>query len=395
MSHFRNLCQALILGIFALVMGCASSPDASVAELENTGNVMIVVIDDPRSERRKRGVSGPGYAARLDYKDDPLLHQRAAAIAADHGLSILSQWPLRNLNVHCFAIVQPADEVLDALQNDERVRWVQPFNSFAMKMNDIDTASSESPVNQFSQQFFNEISQRGNNVNIAVIDTSADTSHPDLIRSRVTQANFAGQRGLQTKEAHGTAVVGLIAAKPASPQGISGFANEANVHLLRGCWQNAVGKRVCNTLTLALAFDAAIDLQPDILNLSLTGPYDKVLDKLLTVLLNKNTLVVAAYDENRTAKKRFPLQQPGVIYAYGIARDIARDIDGESNHPVAENIFYAPKYAISLAPMAGYELVSGHSIATPRIAAMAACLISHHPRATRQQIVTHLKQWLS
>jgi len=386
MSHFRNLCRgALMLGIFALMVSCASSPDASVAELENTSKVMIVVIDDPRSERRKRGVSGPGYATRLDYKDDPLLHQRAVAIADDHGLSILSEWPLRNLNVHCFAIVQPADEVLDALQSDERVRWVQPFNSFVVKMSDVYAASSESPVNHFNQQFFNEISQRGNNVNIAVIDTSADTSHPDLLRSRITQANFAGQRGLQSKEAHGTAVVGLIAAKANSPQGMSGFANEANVHLLRGCWQNAAGKGVCNTLTLALALDAAIDLQPDILNLSLTGPDDKVLNKLLTVLLSKNTLVVAAYDENRVPEKRFPSQQPGVIYAYGM--------EAESNRPIAENILYAPKHAVSLTPRAGYELVSGHSIATPHIAAMAACLINRHPNATRRQIVTSLKQW--
>ena len=378
-------------GIFALMVGCASSPDASVAELENADKVMIVVIDDPRSERRKRGVSGPGYSARLDYKDDPLLHARAAAIADDHGLSILSEWPLRNLNVHCFAIVQPADEVLDALQNDERVRWVQPFNRFAVKNSNTGAGISELPVNQFghqfNQKFFNEISQRGNNVNIAVIDTSADTSHPDLLRSRITQANFAGQRGLQSKEAHGTAVVGLIAAKPSTSKGIAGLANDANVHLLRGCWQDANNRGICNTLTLALAFDAAIDLQPDILNLSLTGPHDKILAKLLALLLKKKTLVVAAYDENRSAKERFPMPQPGVIYAYGT--------DGDTQHPVAGNIFYAPRHALSLTPMAGYELVSGHSIATPHISAMAACLISRYPKATRKQIVANLQQWLS
>ena len=112
-----------------------------------------------------------------------------------------------------------------------------------------------------------------------------------------------------------------------------------------------------------------------------------MLDQLLAVLLSKNTLVVAAYDENRAPEKRFPSPQPGVVYAYGM--------EGGSNRRAAKNIFYAPKHAVSLVPGTGYELVSGHSIATPYIVAMAACLISRRPKATRQQIVTHLKQWLS
>lgn len=388
MSLFRNMYRnLLIIASSALFIGCASTNNASltssIPHIENTENVMMVVIDDPRSERRKRGISGPGYSARLDYKDDPLLHQQAAAIANDHGLEILSEWPLRNLNVHCFAITEPSIEVLAALKNDERVRWVQPFNDFVVKMNDARLIPEISPT----QQFFSDISERGDNVKIAVIDTSADTSHPDLLRSSITETDFVGNRGLPAKEAHGTAVVGLIAAKPHSPNGIDGLANEANVHLLRGCWQNNEGKGVCNTLTLALAFDAAIDLQPDILNLSLTGPYDKVLNELLTVLLKNNTLVIAAYDETREANKRFPMTQAGVLYAYGI--------DDEYQSPIAENVLYAPRHAVSLTPTAGYELVSGHSIATPHISAMAACLINRQPKATRNEIVANLKKWLS
>lgn len=383
MTNMTNLLKALLLfGIAAMTISCANTQTASIPELENTDDVMMVVIDDPRSERRKRGLSGPGYSARLAYDDDPLLHKAAVAIADDHGLSILSEWPLRNLDVHCFAIAQPSPEVLAALRNDDRVRWVQPFNDFVVKTSDMRVKLNESPINHF----FNSVSERGNNVKIAVIDTSADTSHPDLLQSSIKETNFAGNRGLPTKEAHGTAVVGLIAAKPSSPEGLSGLANEADVHLLRGCWQADNGKGTCNTLTLALALDAAIDLKPDILNLSLTGPHDKVLDELLALLLKQNTLVVAAYDENRGAKERFPQQKNGVVYAYGI--------DNESNHPVAEDILYAPRHAVSLTPKAGYELVSGHSIATPRIAAMAACLINRKPNAARHEIVANLKQWL-
>lgn len=375
---------ALLLSFMVFITSCAITSPTLVSELEDTDQVMMVVIDDPRSERRKLGISGPGYSARFAYDDDPLLHQAAMLVADDHGLTILAEWPLRNLDVHCFAIAQPSDDTLTALENDARVRWVQPFNRFTVEISGAaHLAANEAPIHQF----FNNFSERGNNVKVAVIDTSADTSHPDLAQSRITEMNFAGNRGLSIKEAHGTAVVGLIASKPASPEGIAGLANNADVRLLRGCWEDGSGKGTCNTLTLALALDAAIDLRPAILNLSLTGPYDEVLNQLLTVLLNQNTLIVAAYDENRAAGERFPLPQTGVVYAYGI--------DGERTLAAPENVLYAPRHAISLAPNAGYELVSGHSIAAPHVTAMAACLIDHNPNADRQQIVSSLQEWLS
>ncbi len=383
MSNSLFIIKALIIVMTAtLAASCASVHESNVSDLDNSNAVMMVVIDDPRSERRKRGISGPGYSARLAYDDDPLLHQAAAAIAKDHGLSILSEWPLRNLDVHCFAIAKPSAEVLAALESDSRVRWVQPFNDFAVENSGQPSHNDDSRINLF----FNSISERGDNVTIAVIDTSADTSHPDLTQSRITKSNFAGNRGLPENEVHGTAVVGLIAAVPASPKGLSGLANKANVHLLRGCWQDDAGTGVCNTLTLALALDAAIDLQPDILNLSLSGPYDKVLDKLLALLLKKNTLVVAAYDDSRDPKKRFPKQKKGVIYAYGV--------DNKAKQLTSDNILYAPRHAISLTPQAGYDLISGHSIAAPRVTAMAACLINRQPNAARHEIITDLKQWL-
>ena len=188
-------------------------------------------------------------------------------------------------------------------------------------------------------------------------------------------------------ERHGTAVVGLIAARPGSPQGLSGIANDARVRLLRGCWENENGRGRCNTLTLALALDAAIDFAPDLLNLSLTGDRDRVLDELLAVLLEKGTLVVAAYDEKRAPNQRFPAPQPGVIYAYGPASD---SVAG----PMGDDTFYAPHKALSLTPDAGYDLASGHSIATPHLTAMAACMLDRHPEATREDLISRLSHWM-
>ena len=356
---------------------------------EVPANALMLVIEDPRSERRRRNNGNPGYSAKLAYADDPALARAATEIAFDHSLQIITQWPLRNLAVHCLVIEQPSATTVKALQGDQRIKWLQPFNNFDIQSAAPPTTAGQkgtSVASSFMNHRLNKIGDQGAGVRIAVIDTSIDTSHPDLSNSMVRQFNFAGDRGHLEAEAHGTAVVGLIAAMPATPSGVSGFAQQADVQVLRACWQaQGSPKGKCNTLTLALALDAAIDLRPDVVNLSLTGQYDRVLEELLGVLLENGSLVIAAWDDNRAPPVRFPTNRTGVVYAYG------SDTGGM---PPRGNVLSAPRHALSLAPMAGYDLVSGHSIAAPQISALAARLINRKPNASRAVILEQLKVWL-
>ena len=390
------------------LIGCAAvaPPPPSVAEFTAPAGALMVVIADPRSERRRRGVGNPGYSTSLAYADDPALDRAARALARDHNLQLLAQWPLRNLAVHCLVVVPPTGSALTALQNDERVSWLQPFNEFSTEQATAATGSENALLNNSGDNsgnnsarpitdVFAEFNSQGDGVRIAVVDTSIDSSHPDLARSSVSQRNFAGSRGVLREEPHGTAVVGLIAAVPTTPDGLTGWANAADVRVLRACWQrDASTGGKCNTLTLALALDAAIDLQPDILNLSLTGGYDRVLEELLTVLLDRGTLVVAAWDEDRALDQRFPSDRTGVIYAYGRSTAEPADLRPAAMPAPAGAVLRAPRHALSLKPMAGYDLVSGHSIAAPHISALAARLVNRRPEADRQQILRELEQLL-
>ncbi|MEM1230822.1 MAG: S8 family serine peptidase [Pseudomonadota bacterium] len=383
----------LALALVLLQSGCSAiAPVDSASALSGRSDLLMVVIDDPRSEGERLGLNGPGYAPRIAYRDEPVLRRRAARIAADYDLALLEQWPLRNLALHCFVIEPPDAATLTRLRADARVRWVQPFNEFETLALPTAAARAEAQdAHQVMARFFEAVPERGAGVKIAVVDTDIDRSHPDLVNAMLHRANFAGRRGQPEKEAHGTAVVGLIAASPATQDGLSGLAQEADVHLLRGCWQQGGGGR-CNTLTLALALDAAIDLQPQILNLSLSGRADPVLQALVERLLAQGTLVIAAYDEQRAPAERFPAPGPGVIYAWG-----APAATPAVAVPMPPNVavLAAPRDALSLAPMAGYELVSGHSIAAPQVAALAACLMARDEDAPRAAIQSRLASWLA
>jgi len=103
---------SLIAGLVLVLLGCvqtaglASSAFASDS-LEVPEGALMIVIDDPRSERRRRGIASPGYGASLSYQDDPALKRAAVRMAADHNLTLISHWPLRNLAVHCLVVEAP------------------------------------------------------------------------------------------------------------------------------------------------------------------------------------------------------------------------------------------------------------------------------------------------
>ena len=92
----------------------------------------------------------------------------------------------------------------------------------------------------------------GRGVRVAVIDTGADTEHPDL-QGQISEAiNFvSGYSSIVPGEFHGTGVTGLIVARPGNGIGIHGLAPDAELIALRACWEPVYGYGLCRTDTLA------------------------------------------------------------------------------------------------------------------------------------------------
>ncbi|MEM9397577.1 MAG: S8 family serine peptidase [Pseudomonadota bacterium] len=378
------ICVVLLLG-----SACSQNqlaPSVQFADLANfdTEQTVMVVIKDPRSERHRRGINAPGYSPAYGYADDPALDRAGKAIAQKYSLTLLAQWPLRNLPVLCLVIEEPNEEVIKALRADAEVEWIQAFNEFT-------TQTTPERLNLGFEPIFTDAQEKGAGVTVAVIDTSVDTTHPSLQGSMLRQQNFAGSPERIGSESHGTAVVGLIAAQPQAGTKMLGIATDATVEVLRACWQaTEEAKGRCNTLTLALALDRAVDLAPQILNLSITGPADPVLEKLIEKLLASGTLVVAAFDEALHETQRFPRHRTGVAYAFGTNGDT-------TGLPLSNEeavLLTAPRHALSLAPAARYDLVSGHSVAAPQVSGLAARLMASKPGASREEILQELSHWL-
>lgn len=396
----RNLLRlslgiALVASLFTAGCATGNTKDKLKAGALTDEPVVMIVINDPRGDSRKLGGNNPLYKAHITYENDPVLQRVSQRLLRDYKLTAREQWPLESLGVHCIVVKTPSEETLAQLKSDQRVAWVQDFNTFDTQTTrenlatGVKTTSTLNTIKTITPDIVLPNLAKG--VKIMVVDTGAHISHPAFNKARVSYKNFVNSAGEAFEETHGTAITGLLGAQKTDANApMHGLTQSASLYHYRGCWQKEDGRGKCSTLTLALALDAAVTIRPDIINLSLTGPPDPVLEALLNKLIQQGTIVVSAYDSQRSAKSRFPQSQRGVIYAYGSA-----DQSNTSVQPLPGNTFRASSTALSLAPNNKYDIYTGHSIATPQVTAIVASLLAKDPSISNQTIAKRLEQWLT
>ena len=345
-------------------------------------------MHDPRSNRRRSRIGGVGYSAGPSYDGDPQLKRAARRLAKDFELNIVTEWPIKSLNVHCVVATLPANQAvtafIDRLTADPRVASVQKMNAF-------ESSASLDPYRKL-QVGLNKLGvtdvhafATGDGVSVSIVDSGVDATHPDLDGVVVSQENFVDSAAMPAEQ-HGTGVAGVIAARTNNGVGVAGVAPDADVHALRACWQKdeSSAKARCNTLTLSRALDRVIEIKPRLLNLSLTGPYDPLLEQLLAIVLKQDTIVVAAFDEARDAGKRFPMAQPGVFYARNA--DLYADSQSRDCLPAPGTD------VLTLQPSNQYDVLNGNSLSAAHVSGVIALLLEHYPALTVGKLSDVLKE---
>jgi len=216
----------------------------------------------------------------------------------------------------------------------------------------------------------------GKNVRVAAIDSGVELDHPDLRGRIVVARNFVDTRE-SVAELHGTAVAGIIGARADNSAGIVGVAPEAGLMALRACWQPAADDRaaMCSSFTLAKAMQFAIDNNAKVINLSLGGPRDRLLERLIAAATLRGVIVIAAADP-RLPDGGFPASLPTVL---AVAGDDVQD--------AAATTYLAPGRDIpATLPGRRWGLVTGSSYAAAEIAGLVALLIDAAPEQNSQQI---------
>ncbi len=392
----RSLC---VVALAVLHAGCSTLGTGSPNDLDVVTEAMrshperyilVTLRNEPAPFATRPGSTTRGYDAAARYAVSARTRSVARALSSAYGLREVRSWPIPALGVHCVVFELPSgvdrDAILAQLQREPEVRVAQPLQTFA-------TASSEAAYNDPYLDLQRSLQQmaipaahrwsRGRGVRVAVIDTGVDTRHPDLAgRIRVSRNFIDRDNARFERDRHGTGVAGLIAALAGNREGIVGVAPEVEIIALKACWQlgPASDAAVCNSFTLAQGIAAAIDARAHVINLSVAGPDDPILEELVSAADRDGIVVVGAVAPpaaaEAAASSGFPARLPRVI-----AVDVARP---RSSPP--RDIYAPGDDVFTLEPAGGYGYASGSSLATAQVSGVVALLLSRERRLTSDQV---------
>jgi subtilisin family serine protease len=352
-----------VLLLIAAAVCRAQAPAPTAADPVSEDWRILVMLRVPPVHFRPDGGYGGGY----DAQSGRTARRRIAAeVAAAHGLVVESDWPMPSLGIDCFLMKAPENHplqaVLDALVSDSRTAWAQPLNRFHSLSHNDPLFALQPAASAWHLAEVHAVTT-GRNVKIAQLDTGVEVNHPDLAGQISVAENFVDANPYAA-EAHGTAVAGIIAARADNGVGIAGIAPEARLMALRACWQVGASA-ACNSFTLAKAFQFALERGARVINLSVTGPEDRLLHSLLDAALARGVTVVGAVDP-LTSGGGFPASHPGVI---AVATEGVADA-GEPALTVA-----APGHDVpTTLPVDRWGFVDGTSFAAAHVSGLIALL---------------------
>jgi len=284
-----------------------------------------------------------------------------------------------------------------------RVRSTQAVNpndpSFATQWA-LNTVKAVKAWGSYPGQYYLATGMTSGRVKVAVLDTGADCTHPDFknaggtsvsssaggqLNMTLSKADYATTRPSpactwQDDHGHGTHTAGIIGASANNGTGIAGLAYGAELLIYRVLDQNGTG----SDSAIARGITWAADAGARIISMSLGGiGYSQTLQDAVTYAWRKNALVVAAAGNNNSGSLFFPA---GANNAFGVAATDSADKRASfSNYGDYVDIAAPGVGVYSTLPTytnkfsTNYGSLSGTSMATPYVAALAALLAAQSP----------------
>ena len=254
-------------------------------------------------------------------------------------------------------------------------------------------------------------------VTIAVIDTGADLTAPDIgVKAPLTYSVVGGGHDVRDTVGHGTFVSALAAGSDTNGDGIAGFGGSAKLMVV----QASRTQTSFTDVDEAAAVVWAVDHGARIINLSLGGPDTSTTERsAIAYAVKHGVLVVAAigneHDESNPVEYPAALVQPvGSSGKVGSGLSVGASDDtgaraGFSNTGSHLSLV-APGVDVlsaisSTAPDAGYVRTplpgsaageyafgSGTSFAAPEVSGVAALVWAANPRLSAQQVARILQE---
>ena len=200
-------------------------------------------------------------------------------------------------------------------------------------------------------------------IRIGLVDSGVDSSHDVFGDARIARWGCGGK---DYPSAHGTAVAALMVGRSARFHGV---APQASLYAADIYCDSPTGG-AADQIAGALAWMAR--QQVGVINLSLVGPPNQALERIVGAMQQRGHLIVAAVgNDGPAAPPLYPASYPGVVGVTAVDRN-NRPLPEAARGP--QVMFAAPgNNMVSAAPGSpAYRAVRGTSFAAPLVAALLA-----------------------
>jgi subtilisin family serine protease len=382
----RHALRVLVaIALAAVTVAGSDAATAAAPEVRTPAEVrsapaqfVVVAVANPVTGRPAAvGGTAHGYGTSGNYRISATAAAVLRELARKHSLTLVSEWPIEQLQMHCVLFRIPPgttrEAVIEQLLTDKRVLIAQPLNEFESATSggfDDPYARLQSNVNALDVAEAHAFS-RGMGIRVAIIDTGVDTQHPDLAgRTQLTRNYIDDDAVVFRSDRHGTQVAGLIAASANNGIGIVGVAPDVRLLAYKACWQaSASSAGRCNSFTLAQALADALAAKAHVINLSLVGPSDPLLEALIAKAVEAGVIVVGAMSSD--PRFGFPARLPGVLAV----------AEAENSQHAGSDFLRAPaRDILTLVPNGHYDFASGSSLAAAQISGVVALLLARNQK---------------
>jgi len=314
----------------------------------------------------------------------------------------LNEYKLQLKNKHDHTIIaycpkRSTKKLITTIEKDNRIEYIEPhFIYLTNEVTKKPTSNQHSfipndrlyldyqwnlPTIYTSEAW--AFSKGKSNVVVAVIDTGVDLNHPEFQGKLVKGYNIVNpNKPPLDDDGHGTHVTGIIAANTNNGQGIAGITWYNKIMPVKVLDQSGAG----TLFDVAQGIIWATDHGANIINLSL-GNYaeSKYLHDAIQYAYSKNVVLIAATGNDNTSQLGYPASYPEVIGVSAIDPNQQRaefSNYGDDVDVVAPGVNIASTY-----PNNQYAALSGTSMASPHVAALAALIKSNDPDLSNKDIM--------
>jgi subtilisin family serine protease len=309
-----------------------------------------------------------------------------AAFAADHNSTVVDYFRLPGLNAHVFLLsLKDAAQFGQRFKNmtqDPRPVWVQPNPAFATspsrKLSSTDPKPNIGLQYALAQVHIEPVLDvtRGGGVPVAMVDSGVAVAHESLADASITVLDVIAKPNevltAATPESHGTAIASIIVGHGQ----LQGIAPDVDLLAIRAFKETdpKSGAARSSAFYLSKGISAAIDRGARIINLSLTGPQDRLVAHTVEqALMARIVVIAAAGNAGPGAPPAYPAAQSGVIAV--TATDNGDHLYRHANRGPYVTLA-APGVDILVAQPKGYGYLSGTSMATAYVSGLSALMIS-------------------